>query len=90
MTQTSVIYSSIICLKTVLLHFNSIGFAIASRLAKDGAKVMVSSRKQKNVDKAVSSLQSEYGNESISGTVCHVGQDEDRKRLIQEVSHTTT
>ena len=67
------------------LHFNSIGFAIASRLAQDGAKVMVSSRKQKNVDKAVSSLQSEHGNESISGTVCHVGRDEDRKRLIQEV-----
>ena len=69
-----------------LFPFNSIGFAIASRLAQDGAKVMVSSRKQKNVDMAVASLRSEYGNESISGTVCHVGKMEDVKRLMKEVS----
>ncbi len=72
----------------VLISFNpiSIGLAIANRLVRDGAKVMVSSRKQKNVEKAVALLQKEYGDDCILGTVCHVGEDLDRKRLIQEVS----
>ena len=63
----------------------SIGLSIASRLARDGAKVMVSSRKQSNVDKAVASLQKQYGQDVISGVVCHVGKDDDRKQLIKEV-----
>ena len=46
---------------------------------------MVSSRKQENVEKAVASLQSEVGN-LVDGTVCHVGKEEDRKRLVKEVS----
>ena len=46
---------------------------------------MVSSRKQSNVDRAVDSLREQYGNESVSGVVCHVGKDADRKNLIQEV-----
>ena len=65
----------------------SIGLSIASRLARDGAKVMVSSRKQSNVDKAVASLQKQYGQDVVSGVVCHVGKDDDRKRLIREVSN---
>ncbi len=68
------------------MFFYSIGLSIASRLARDGAKVMVSSRKQSNVDKAVASLQKQYGQNVISGVVCHVGKDDDRKRLIMEVS----
>ena len=63
----------------------SIGLSIASRLARDGAKVMVSSRKQSNVDKAVASLQKQYGQDVISGVVCHVGNGDDRKQLIKEV-----
>ena len=58
---------------------------MADRLARDGAKVMVSSRKQSNVDRAVDSLREQYGKESVSGVVCHVGKDEDRKNLIREV-----
>lgn len=46
---------------------------------------MVSSRKQSNVDKAVKSLQEIYGKESVSGVVCHVGKNEDREKLVQEV-----
>ncbi|XP_076381655.1 dehydrogenase/reductase SDR family member 4 isoform X2 [Megalopta genalis] len=38
---------------------DGIGFAIARRLAQEGAKVMVSSRKDSNVKKAVEQLQSE-------------------------------
>ncbi|XP_008570579.1 PREDICTED: dehydrogenase/reductase SDR family member 4-like isoform X3 [Galeopterus variegatus] len=57
-----------------------IGFAIARRLAQDGAHVVISSRKQKNVDRAVAELQGE--GLSVTGTTCHVGNAEDRKRLV--------
>ncbi|XP_077906437.1 dehydrogenase/reductase SDR family member 4 isoform X2 [Ictidomys tridecemlineatus] len=57
-----------------------IGLAIARRLAQDGAHVVISSRKQQNVDKAVNMLQGE--GLSVTGTVCHVGKAEDRERLV--------
>ncbi|XP_074838428.1 dehydrogenase/reductase SDR family member 4-like [Carettochelys insculpta] len=57
-----------------------IGFAVAQRLAQDGAHVVLSSRKQANVDRAVAELQAQ--NLSVSGTVCHVGSAEDRERLV--------
>ncbi|XP_069341724.1 dehydrogenase/reductase SDR family member 4 isoform X3 [Eulemur rufifrons] len=59
---------------------DGIGFAIARRLARDGAHVVVSSRKQQNVDRAVAALQEE--GLSVTGTVCHVGKAEDRERLV--------
>uniref|UniRef100_A0A8C6CI53 Dehydrogenase/reductase SDR family member 4 n=1 Tax=Moschus moschiferus TaxID=68415 RepID=A0A8C6CI53_MOSMO len=59
---------------------DGIGFAIARRLAQDGAHVVVSSRKQQNVDQAVAALQGE--GLSVTGTVCHVGKAEDRERLV--------
>ncbi|XP_059860795.1 dehydrogenase/reductase SDR family member 4-like isoform X2 [Delphinus delphis] len=59
---------------------DGIGFAIARRLAQDGAHVVVSSRKQKNVDRAVAMLHGE--GLSVMGTVCHVGKGEDRERLV--------
>ncbi|XP_014777568.1 dehydrogenase/reductase SDR family member 4 isoform X2 [Octopus bimaculoides] len=61
---------------------DGIGFAIAKRLAEDGAKVMVSSRKAARVDEAVSSLTSKSLN--VAGTVCHVAKPEDRKKLVEE------
>ncbi|KAF7468748.1 dehydrogenase/reductase SDR family member 4 [Marmota monax] len=57
-----------------------IGLAIARRLAQDGAHVVISSRKQQNVDKAMNILQGE--GLSVTGTVCHVGKAEDRERLV--------
>nr|XP_004661815.2 dehydrogenase/reductase SDR family member 2, mitochondrial-like [Jaculus jaculus] len=59
---------------------NGIGFAIARRLAQDGAHVVISSRKQQNVDSAVATLQGD--GLCVSGTVCHVGKAEDRERLV--------
>uniref|UniRef100_A0A8C0JVF2 Dehydrogenase/reductase SDR family member 4 n=1 Tax=Canis lupus dingo TaxID=286419 RepID=A0A8C0JVF2_CANLU len=64
---------------------DGIGFAIARRLARDGAHVVVSSRKQHNVDRAVAALQGE--GLSVTGTVCHVGKAEDRERLVATVSN---
>lgn len=61
----------------------SIGFAIAERLAREGAKVVISSRKQKNVDAAVDKLKSEGLN--VAGVVCHVSKADDRKHLFDAV-----
>lgn len=51
-----------------------IGFAIAKRLGLEGGKIVVSSRKQKNVDEAVKALQNQ-GIE-VTGTTCHVANAE--------------
>lgn len=71
--------------QSISLSSHRIGFAIARRLAQDGARVLVSSRKQQNVDQAVAELQGEGLN--VAGTVCHVGKAEDRERLVTTVSH---
>jgi len=57
-----------------------IGFAIAKKLAKDGAKVVISSRKEKNVSGAMQELKED--GLDIAGTVCHVGKSDDRKKLL--------
>ena len=66
----------------------SIGYAIAQRLVKDGAMVMVSSRKEGNVTSAVERLREGEGEgdvAAVQGIVCHVGKEEHRKRLLEEV-----
>ncbi|CAH9130784.1 unnamed protein product [Cuscuta epithymum] len=59
-----------------------IGFGIALRLGLEGAAVVISSRKQKNVDEAVEKLRSK-GIEAL-GVVCHVSNALHRKNLIQK------
>eukprot|EP00123_Amoebidium_parasiticum_P014628 comp22581_c0_seq1/m.34503 comp22581_c0_seq1/g.34503 ORF comp22581_c0_seq1/g.34503 comp22581_c0_seq1/m.34503 type:complete len:272 (-) comp22581_c0_seq1:317-1132(-) len=59
-----------------------IGFSVARRLGQEGAKVVISSRKQANVDEACKKLQEE-GLE-VHGIACHVGSSEQRKKLIEE------
>ncbi|EFN81254.1 dehydrogenase/reductase SDR family member 4 [Harpegnathos saltator] len=61
---------------------DGIGLSIARRLAQEGAKVMISSRKELNVKNTVEKLQSE-GLE-VAGTICHVGKTEDRKKLFEK------
>ncbi|CEL94503.1 unnamed protein product [Vitrella brassicaformis CCMP3155] len=58
-----------------------IGYVIARRLAQEGADVVISSRKAKNVDEAVVALQRE--GLSVRGVACHVAKREDRQRLVQ-------
>ena len=60
-----------------------IGFETARRLALDGAKVMICSRKQKKVDAAVKKLTDEHL--TVAGVTCHVGQADDRTNLFREV-----
>lgn len=61
---------------------DGIGFSIAKRLAEDGAKVVISSRKQQNVDSAVERLKKL--NLEVLGVKCHVGLKADRKKLFEE------
>ncbi|KAK9971450.1 hypothetical protein ABG768_024816 [Culter alburnus] len=59
---------------------DGIGLAAAEALGQRGAHVVVSSRRQTNVDKAVSLLRSK--NIQVIGTTCNVGKAEDREKLI--------
>lgn len=65
----------------------SIGFAIAKRLGAEGASVVISSRKEKNVSEALAKLKAE--GITVAGTVCHVAKAEDRVRLLETVSTVT-
>lgn len=53
-------------------------------MGDEGASVIVSSRKEANVKKAVNSLQS-LGI-TAEGVVCHVGNEDQRKQLLNVVS----
>ena len=61
-----------------------IGLAIAERLGRDGAHVVVSSRRQKNVDRAVERLRAK--DISVTGVACHVGDSDARRNLVEHVS----
>nr|XP_053653025.1 dehydrogenase/reductase SDR family member 4-like isoform X2 [Cherax quadricarinatus] len=61
---------------------DGIGLAIARRLGEDGAHVVVSSRKQTNVDSAVAELKG-LGC-SVLGFTCHVAKEQDRQNLISK------
>jgi len=65
---------------------DGIGLGIAENLAKHGAHVMLSSRKEANVTSAVEKLKSE--GLSVSGTVCHVGKESDRENLFKQTVDT--
>ena len=58
-----------------------IGLGIVRRLAAEGAKVVVSSRKDANVQETVAALKSE--GLDVSGIACHVGDTQQLQRLIQ-------
>lgn len=66
---------------------DGIGLSIAKKLGFEGAKVVVSSRKQKNVDEAVQSLKSQ-GIKDVIGVSCHVAVAKDRQRLYDAAVNT--
>ncbi|XP_043838202.1 dehydrogenase/reductase SDR family member 2, mitochondrial [Dromiciops gliroides] len=86
MSSTGVYKKGILADKVAVItgSTHGIGFAIAQRLARDGAHVVVSSRKQQNVDRAVAILKEE--GLSVRGMMCHVGKAEDRNRLVTMVA----
>lgn len=72
---------------TILLPSSRIGYAVAKRLAEDGASVVISSRKEKNVKEALEKLKSD--GLDVIGTTCHVGSADDRNKLVDFVSNQT-
>jgi dehydrogenase/reductase SDR family protein 4 len=75
-------YEGKVCLVTASTQ--GIGFAIAARFASEGAKVIVSSRKQDAVDDALAAIAKLPGVQAgdIFGKVCHVDNAEHRKALL--------
>lgn len=63
-----------------------IGRSIAQGLAENGAKVVISSRKQEAVDEVVSNFK-ESGLEAI-GVACHIGDGDQRKNLVEKTVET--
>lgn len=57
-----------------------IGFEIAKKLAEDGAHVVISSRKQSNVEKAIENLK--FQSLKVSGLACNVSNKDDRQKII--------
>ena len=69
-----------------LCILDRIGKAIAQRLMADGAKVMISSRKEKNVSETLAELRGGEATTTseIDGMVCHVGKAEHRQALMDK------
>ncbi|KAI5414511.1 tropinone reductase-like 3 [Lathyrus oleraceus] len=59
-----------------------IGFSIAERLGLEGASVVISSRRQKNVDVAAEKLRAK--GIDVFAVVCHVSNGQQRKDLIDK------
>ncbi|XP_055628057.1 dehydrogenase/reductase SDR family member 4 [Toxorhynchites rutilus septentrionalis] len=60
---------------------DGIGYSIAERLGQEGAKVVVSSRKEQNVSDAVAQLTK--AGIDVTGVKCHVANGADRKVLFE-------
>ena len=72
--------------KTIVVTASTkgIGFAVAERLLREGAKVVISSRKQKNVDAALEKLRAQgFGTNQVAGITCHVSDHEKRRELCK-------
>ncbi|XP_016161025.1 PREDICTED: dehydrogenase/reductase SDR family member 4-like [Ficedula albicollis] len=62
---------------------DGIGLAVAEALGVAGAQVLISSRRESNVERAVTHLRGR--GLQVSGVTCHVGRAEDRERMVQAV-----
>ncbi|CAD5210628.1 unnamed protein product [Bursaphelenchus okinawaensis] len=61
-----------------------IGYAIADRLGHEGAKLVISSRKQSSVDQAIDQLVAGgLRRENVSGIVCHAADEAQQDRLLK-------
>lgn len=60
-----------------------IGFAIAQRFLEEGAHVVISSRKERNVNRTVQQLKSSHSSTQIAGVRCDVSDKEQRANLFR-------
>ena len=58
-----------------------IGFAIAERMAQEGGKVIICSRREKNVKEALEKLKA-Y---KVEGYACNIGQKDQRLALLKKI-----
>ncbi|CAD5213624.1 unnamed protein product [Bursaphelenchus xylophilus] len=66
-----------------------IGYAIADRLGHEGAKIVISSRKQSSVDRAVDQLiAGGLRRENVAGIVCHAADEAQQDRLLAFAKQT--
>lgn len=84
-TQSKAVMSGRLLGKTAVISASTdgIGFAIAQRLGQEGANIVISSRKEQNVEAALTKLRS-LGLTQVHGVKCHVGVAEDRSTLLKE------
>ncbi|MDI1256596.1 MAG: SDR family NAD(P)-dependent oxidoreductase [Flavobacterium sp.] len=62
-----------------------IGYAIASQLATEGAKVIINGRSAARLDAAVEKLKSETGNTDVSGIIADFSKSEDIEALLLQL-----
>lgn len=62
---------------------SGIGFAVADRLAQDGARVLICSRKQENVDAALIQLSNK--GYDVTGVACHISNRDQRRTVVEEL-----
>ncbi|XP_038223289.1 dehydrogenase/reductase SDR family member 4 [Zerene cesonia] len=81
-TSTKYFHSSRLKGKVAIVTASTegIGYAIAQRLGNEGASVVISSRKEENVNKATENLRKD--GIQVEGVVCHVGNEEQRRKLF--------
>ena len=58
-----------------------IGFEIAKRMAEEGGKVIICSRKEKNLKEAMDLLK----HLNVEGYVCNVGVKEERLKILKTI-----
>ena len=64
-----------------------IGFAIAKRLASEGAEVIVNGRTDERVREAVAKIEKEIGDAKIRGIAANLGSAEGCDKVVREASH---
>ncbi len=74
--------------KTVLITGSTrgIGYAIAEKLAAQGANLILSGTRQEKVDEVVNKLKQSYST-SISGFACNISDYSDCEKLIKEATN---
>jgi len=58
-----------------------IGFGISERMAMEGGKVIICSRREKNVNEALDRLK-DY---NVEGYICNIGKQEERAKVLKAI-----
>ncbi|TLS37241.1 SDR family oxidoreductase [Pseudalkalibacillus caeni] len=70
----------------VIAASKGLGKATALQFAKEGAHVMISSRSEEELQKAVSEIKEESGNKNVNHVVCDITKPEEIKQMVQKAT----